>query len=270
MIDKSAATAKGRITRKTNQLAGPRMALPGHHHLREELLRAELIADFAPANRIEAIWVGDIAYCMAAIEHKRAQIAALHHLALRKTYQAISAPEPLHIPGDKVTPPRFDEAAYPSQLRAEMDDYAASGFRARVPGTLLESEAFASLLGSLAARDMAVLRMLRQDLDLQTRERDRIINQIDRRRREAMRAAIERSEAHRRARAAGEPDAGGCGIAIEGAVPEHGFHDLDLIIAGNESEADEAGEPMDGASTDDLKAAARAPYGSDPALERGA
>ena len=49
--------------------------------------------------------------------------------------------------------------------------------------------------------ELQQLRTLQQMLHSELRERDRLINQIDRRRRQAMRDAIEWAEAERRAKA---------------------------------------------------------------------
>jgi hypothetical protein len=58
-----------------------------------------------------------------------------------------------------------------------------------------------SLLGSVSKSDIETLRMLQQLLQDERKERDRIINQLERRRRNAMRDAIELAEEARRKQA---------------------------------------------------------------------
>jgi hypothetical protein len=75
---------RGEITRRLNLLAGRRPPLPGHYHLREEGLRLKLAECFEPVNAIEMLWVADIAYCCAAIEMYRVQVAGFRMRILKE------------------------------------------------------------------------------------------------------------------------------------------------------------------------------------------
>jgi hypothetical protein len=65
----------------------------------------------------------------------------------------------------------------------------------------LTAPLFASLLGSVSPSEIEMSRKLQQLMHDERKERDRIINQLERRRRNAMRDAIEQAEESRRAEA---------------------------------------------------------------------
>jgi hypothetical protein len=92
---KKDAIAKAAVTKKMNQLAGPRLSLPGHSWHREQAIRAELTASFRPESTVEMLWVHDIAYCTAVMEFTAAQIAALQRLQLARAYSALWPSSPL-------------------------------------------------------------------------------------------------------------------------------------------------------------------------------
>jgi hypothetical protein len=239
MTDQPNPNDKGYTTRKTNQLAGARIALPGHDHTREEVLRAEFIADFKPKNRVEMIWVGDIAYCLAAIEVKKAQIAGFYQLKLRTRALSICTPNAAHIPDNEFTPPEFDETHTPEE-RETIAEYIDGDFHAAYRHTLLASGTFALLLGSMNAHDSAQLRLLEQALHDLMRERDRIIHQLDRRRQQPARDAILKAQARLMTRAAAMKDLAGV-EGIFGGAPAVGLllDDKSADAAGDDSGADD-------------------------------
>lgn len=244
---------KGYTTRKTNQLAGARIALPGQPNSREAELRADLIADFKPTNIPEKIWIGDLAHCMAAIEVKRAQIAGFYQVRLRETAREIVTPNVLHNPEDPLSPAPFSHSDFTKEERDAARFLVTCNFRPCGLPTLLDREEFAVLIGSLTAGDAAQLRQLEAALHETMRERDRIINQIERRRQQALRDAIALAEERRRARAAGDENVDGVGSSDatrtdESAVDEDdhasGSHPTDPLTDCEEDE-DAAGDHSD-------------------------
>jgi hypothetical protein len=191
---KKDAIVKAAVTKKMNQLAGARLPLPGHNHHREAALRAELTASFQPQGTAEMLWVHDIAYCTAVMEWIAAQIAALqrHHVARACTH-ALAERQPDPVPQLSI------EAPYSQQDRAYFGALADGDFTASYNNTLLDDRMLAVLLGSVNKEEAGLSRMLQQSLHDERKERDRIINQLERRRRNAMRDAIERAEEARRA-----------------------------------------------------------------------
>ena len=236
---------KSALTRKANMLAGARPPLPGQSHYREASLRAELSAYFEPDGPVEIIWVADIAYCMAASEVTRVQIAGFRMLIMEKAYLDLTELSNY-----------FDEALLDEALPAttpknwaRQNRMAEQGFISSSHGELLGDPDFAALLGRMSAQDARHLHLLEQMLSDQTKERDRIINQIDRRRRQAMRDAIEQAEACRRAeqeaRTEGDAeliDGNGRSLRDLAALPDmpgDGYADVD------EAEYDTAQHSMD-------------------------
>jgi hypothetical protein len=142
------------------------------------------------------LWVHDIAYCTAVMEWIAAQIAALqrHHVA-RACTNAMAESQPHRVPQLSV------EALYSPQERAYFGALADGDFTASYNNTLLDDRMFAILLGSVHKQEAELSRMLQQSLHDERKERDRIINQLERRRRNAMRDAVERAEEARRAAA---------------------------------------------------------------------
>lgn len=185
---------KGEITRRMNLLAGRHPPLPGHYDTREADLRAELADCFEPVNTMEMLWVADIAYCTAAIELYRAQIAGFRIYKLRKAFKDELEKDPL--------PDMFQEFQTSLFSPAEETDlarFAQQNFKPSHDKDILAETSFAMMLGVMSGYDAQRLRLLQQLLHDETRERDRLVNQLDRRRRQAMRDAIELAEARQRA-----------------------------------------------------------------------
>lgn len=193
---KKDAIAKAAVTKKMNQLAGPRRTLPGQNPHREAMLRSELAASFRPKDTSEMLWVHDIAYCTANMEAITAQISAvqMHHVVQASRAALAENPFAAH-------PELAPSSPYSPDERAHLEELSSGGFTAAYNGTLLNDPIFASLHGSVTGAQIKISRELQQLLHDERKERDRIINQLERRRRNAMRDAIERAEEGRRAEA---------------------------------------------------------------------
>lgn len=180
------------ITRPDTEdlLAGTRPPLPGQSQAHEQRLREELANYFQPSGPIESIWIADIAYCMSEIEMLRVQIAGFRKIAVRKAYAS-------HMMTIDFPPLDGLPECPPNQAleHERFDLYAESDFSPPSPFSFLQAQAFAELVGSMQLVESTHLRILEQMMFDLTKERDRIVNQIDRRRRHAMRDAIEKAEA---------------------------------------------------------------------------
>jgi|GEM_PF-4852390 len=185
---------KSELTRRMNLLAGTRPTLPGHHNTREANLRTELAECFEPVNTMELLWVADIAYCTAAIEYYRVQIAGFRIYKFRKALKDELEKD------DMPDFPGFNRLSmYSPEEQAGLARFAAQNFEASRDEDMLAETHFAMMLGTMTGYELQQLRSLQQLLHDETRERDRLVNQIDRRRRQAMRDAIEIAEANERA-----------------------------------------------------------------------
>lgn len=219
------------MTRRLNLLAGQRPPLPGHYHLRETNLRLELAACFEPANAIEMLWVADIAYCTAAMEMYRAQIAGFRMRAL-KTARSEYAHEG-----------HGENGVYSKADRQELAALAARNFQAEKNEPVLANSSFATLLGHNSREDLTSLRLLQQLLHDETKERDRLVNLRDRRRRLAARDVIEWAEAKERAAQVGLD--GMPATDFSGFADDEPEHDNDGLVhdpsdPSDPAEADEA------------------------------
>lgn len=200
---------------------GSRLPGPGQDPLREEEWRSELTEEFRPEGLIEHIWVEDIAYRQAVIEVIRAQIAGFRIGAMHRSYLALLSAVDRRL--ETADDERVKMAFYPDDL-VMLEQNWARDFCVSKLRSDLERKPFAKLLGDMAPRDLAQLRQLQLYEHEEVRERDRIVNQLERRRRLVMRHAIEMVEARRRA---GLPDdgtdaAGDALLLIEGAAAEPG------------------------------------------------
>jgi hypothetical protein len=206
--------SKGELTRRLNVLAGVRPPLPGQSHLHEQELRRSICECFKPSNAVEMLVVNDIAYVSASIEVLRAQVAGFRMRAVRESYRrlrlsACLAPAGLSGSDDDAILECFADTGdvLNEQELAELEALEENNFVTQSSGKTLGDDSFAILLGHMNHRDMHQLEKLQQMLHAETRERDRLINQIDKRRRQAMRDAIEWADAERRAKAAEASDA---------------------------------------------------------------
>lgn len=214
---------KGEITRRLNLLAGRRPPLPGHYHLREEGLRLELAECFKPVNAIEMLWVADIAYCCAAIEMYRVQVAGFRTRILKEARR------------DRASQSYTEDAVYSGSDRQYLAQLAGKDFHPPKNEPAISRDSFAILLGQVDSCELGGLRMLQQLLHDETKERDRLVNQLDRRRRLAMRDAIELAEAKQRAAAAGSDALEG--LALPGPVDGEEDDEADFAEEAEDAEA---------------------------------
>ena len=257
-------TYRPNLSRMARLAAGSRPPAPGQDPLREEELRIELTQEFGPENLVEKIWVEDIAYRVASIEVIRAQIAGFRSGVVKTAHrelvsaegtseflrQCAGKDENLFALDDKP-----DEVVWSAQDRKDLADRAADGFVAPDRGTLLDRFSFAQLLGAMGQEDLARLRQLQVYEHEEVRERDRIVNQFERRRRQAMRHAIEMVEVRRRAGladGAADPVPDGAGeVALPLANDDSGEP---VTMAGSPEDAAEAGIDQDDGSIASLAA----------------
>lgn len=190
-----AAKEKAAVTKKMNLLAGAKLSLPGQNRGREHLLRTEFTAFIKPADFAEMLWIIDMARCQAAIEVLGAQIAAVRMRQVKEAYRKLGANQlnvAMRLPGEEM-----DMAAFLAV--AQLDVYAEQNFTAPWNKTFLADSAFADLLAATDRKEIEELRMLQQSLHSETRERDRLLNQLKRRRSQDLRDALLISEEKRQA-----------------------------------------------------------------------
>lgn len=202
-------TYKPNLSRMARLAAGSRRPAPGQDPLREEELRIELAEEFKPHSLIEKIWVEDIAYRVASIEVIRAQMAGFRARVVKTTYKELVGADAFD--DDLIC--GWDKLTYSANDRAVLAQNFDHGFMATDRENFFAMPPFAVLMGSMAQDDLAQLRQLQVYEHEEVRERDRIVNQFERRRRQAMRHAIEMIEARRRA---GLPDEG-CDLPVSAA-----------------------------------------------------
>lgn len=153
--------------------------MPGQDPGRCEALFEELCGYFKPQDAIEHMWVNDVACIMSRIEYLRNCHRAASLVSLRREHAANS------IYKDDLTSYELSEAR--SQIYAEENGTAKQSASA-IPK---ENLPFLRLLG---AASMGSLKSEEDFMGLEfaaMRERDRIIAQITRKRREDMIAAVQ-------------------------------------------------------------------------------
>ena len=173
---------------KTPRVLPTRSALPGQSGDHELALRARIAEQFQPTDAFEEMWIEDIAYCSVMIEYDRALIAAFQRKCLTRIHSELTAPL-VDFNGAALVPAPVDPAA-----ADWLDLYAAAHFVAPKGMTHLADRHFAILLGHLTSQELHQLQRLQAMLHAEMIERDRIINQLHRTRRQAMRDAVEQAE----------------------------------------------------------------------------
>lgn len=165
-----------------------RLPLAGQSSDYEARMRQSLIASFKPADPVEEMWIEDIAYCAVAIEHDRAMIAAFLLACLRRVHAELTRPKgPFETESVRANNLTQMEVNW---LHAFEDLH----FTPRSGNSFLDDHHFAMLLGQLTSRERYQLRQLQTMLHQELMERDRIINQLQRSRRQAMFDALEIAE----------------------------------------------------------------------------
>lgn len=208
-------TFKPNLSRLARLSAGSRPSLPGQDPMREEELRLELTQELKPKDRFEQIWIEDIAYRVAMIEVIRAQIAGcrsrlvqdlLHELHMR-AHERKAAQDPEER-GKERPLSEFDlmdieismsfqgPDLNPSE-RAAHDRWIKYGTVPMELSNWLGDQQFAWLLGNLDPIQMQVLRQFQILEQEEVRERDRIIRQFERRRRQEVMDAVKLAEVRR-------------------------------------------------------------------------
>jgi len=199
----TAMTIKPNLARRARLAAGSRPSLPGQDPLREEELRLELSEELQPRNRFEQMWIEDIAHRMAMIEVIRAQTAGLRMRLVSETIARLRKRRGnvLDRPTDDIADLEcfYADDLGPDELAA-LQRWADIGLIPEPRSDYLADEQFAWLLGNLGPQEAQALRYF-QILELEElRERDRIIRQLERRRRQEVVDAVRVTEARQRAK----------------------------------------------------------------------
>jgi hypothetical protein len=171
-------------TKPTKRVLGApgRPVLPGQDPGRVETLVVMLSLEFQPSGMIEQLWLEDIAYLTARIEYFRA--------GLRGFYAEVQRADI----GASVHRSRFERDAYEGE-RQELSELQANDFQPEYGKTHLDDPTFTRHLGYVIGSNLAMIQRLDDTEQRLLRERDRMIAQFDRRRRNAVRDAIESAEA---------------------------------------------------------------------------
>ena len=151
-------------------------------------MREKLIEQFKPADAFEEMWIEDIAYCSVAIEHDRALIAAFVHACVRRVHAHLTSAIPEFAVGENLSTPLDPAQAGWLDMFEEQNFTPVNGV------SYLGQRHFVALLGRLGRCDHYQLRQLQMMLQQELAERDRLINQFKRSRRQAMIDAIEFAE----------------------------------------------------------------------------
>ncbi|MBU1253746.1 MAG: hypothetical protein KKE69_05030 [Alphaproteobacteria bacterium] len=156
-------------------VTGSRLSLPGQNTDREAWLRDELSQELTPQGLIEKRWVEDIAYRWVRIDLIRAQAAGLQNKLVTGVLEKLD--------DAKDVPAR---SLYPNALtrkeREVLEACNAMGKRFETDD-MLDNPDFAWLMGQIPSEDMQPLKALQGLEHDEARERDRVINQFERRRR---------------------------------------------------------------------------------------
>jgi hypothetical protein len=186
------AISKAALTRKMNVLAGARLPLPGQNRETEADLRGEIAASFEPQGYVEMRWVSDIAYCEATIMFIKAMIAAIRMHQMAEVHEQLTGPDNVFLNVG------FDQVGRPEAELAALDEFAKARFIGPWKESWLDNPDFATLLGRVNRNALDQLRLLQNYLYDETKERDRLINQFEGRRRRQMRDIIALAEEKRR------------------------------------------------------------------------
>ncbi|NBB23534.1 hypothetical protein GVM20_00155 [Porphyrobacter sp. SLTP] len=170
-------TTKTKTTIVPPTAAGSRLSLPGQHIDREAWLRDELTRELAPQGLIEKRWVEDIAYRWVRIDGIRAQVAGLQNRLVKDVLSELDKAK--HVREDEEFPCPFPLTR---EERRVLETYNAMGKRFETDD-ILDNPEFAWLLGRVTPSDIELLQRLQGLEHAEVRERDRVINQFERRRR---------------------------------------------------------------------------------------
>ena len=164
-----------------------RPALPGQDPGRVEQLLWQLAQELMPRDAIEQLWLADIAYLTVRIEYFRAAIRGYYAARQR----AHINPYRICIDiGELSEPTEFSADEEREELRGLEDD----DFEPQPGKSHLDEPAFTRMLGRVVAANLETIVRLDEVETRLLRERDRVIAQFDRRRRDAVRSAVEDAE----------------------------------------------------------------------------
>jgi len=174
-------------SRRAHQPDPVRLPLPGQDPTREAELRARVTAHFKPVGLTEEMWVEDIAWSMAKIEYIRALIAAYKKRCIVRAAETRQHRAPaMRIGADDDHAPALGRPMDEPYL----DWMRHVGYSPDAGRSFLGNANFAILLGDFNAREQQQMRELQIMEQEEVRERDRIINQLDRARRRDLAEAI--------------------------------------------------------------------------------
>ena len=164
-----------------------RPALPGQDPGRVEQLLGQLAQEHTPRDAIERLWLADIAYLTVRIEYFRAGLRG-YYVACQRAHLN---PGQVYMDLDGLFE-RTDFSA--DEEREELRGLEDDDFEPQPGKTHLDEPAFTRMLGRVVAANLETIVRLDEVETRLLRERDRVIVQFDRRRRDAVRAAIENAE----------------------------------------------------------------------------
>lgn len=156
--------------------AGSRTSLPGQEVNREQWLRVQLSEELEPEGLIEKRWIEDIAYRCARLDHVRAQISGLQNRLVRDVLRNLKEAES-YVDNESLFERPLNEVE-----RDVLNTCEQLGERFETDN-ILDNPGFAWLLGRLTPFDVQLLKSLQGLEHDEARERDRVINQFERRRR---------------------------------------------------------------------------------------
>jgi hypothetical protein len=185
-------------TKPTNQVlcqvlgAPERPALPGQDPGRVEAILELLTQELQPTGMIEQLWLADIAYLTARIEYFRAGLRGFY-AGLQRAEIAPRYIDEMLIPFS----PAYDRSGHDAaeRRREELRALQVNDFQPEPGKTHLDDSRFTHMLGQIIGENLAIIQRLDDTEQRLLRERDRMIAQFDRRRRNAVRDAVENAEA---------------------------------------------------------------------------
>ena len=178
--------ASGAVPRSTLGSAD-RPALPGQDPGRVEQMLGQLAQELMPRDAIERLWLADIAYLTVRIEYFRAGLRGYYAARQR----AHLNPSQIYMDLDELSE-RTDFSA--DEERKELRGLENDDFAPQPGETQLDEPAFTRMLGRVVAGNLETIVRLDEVETRLLRERDRVIAQFDRRRRDAVRSAVENAE----------------------------------------------------------------------------
>lgn len=165
---------QGQASEVAPLFARPR--LPGQHPEHSDRILAHLRRECGPRDFIEELWLADVAWLTARIDYFRAALAGLYDLQLRQKRRDHA----------RANGEWFSAGKIEALAEIEQDDPM------RADGTALAGEpVFQRLLGMTTLHELDTLGKLAVLEQLLGRERDRVLAQFERRRREQVKRVLD-------------------------------------------------------------------------------